>query len=266
MNTLRELQDSFQRAIVDGDDAVLAEIVDTSKEKRDVLLGVYRNAYVLRLIEFLANDYEKLKALLGDDQFDALARAYVAAHPSHTPNARWFGGKLPDFLRTAQDYREMPALGDLAALEKALNDSFDAEDAVALTMDGLSGLEPQAWAGLVLTPHPCAIRIDLSTNAADIWSHLNDGDTPPAPATAAAPVRILVSRDNGMASFRALEDEEAMMWDEASNGVAFGVLCEMVAAHSGEDEAASRAAGYLSAWIERGLIASPSHARATGGA
>jgi hypothetical protein len=32
-----------------------------------------------------------------------------------------------------------------------------------------------------------------------------------------------------MARFRVLPPEEAMMWDAASKGVAFSVLCEMVA-------------------------------------
>ena len=39
-----------------------------------------------------------------------------------------------------------------------------------------------------------------------------------------------------MARFRPLSAEEAMMWDEAANGVRFGVLCEMVATFAGEDE------------------------------
>ena len=257
MSALSELQESFQRAIVEGDDTVLAEIVDTSKERRDVLLGVYRNAYVLRLIEFLANDYEKLKALLGEEQFERIAREYIAAHPSHTPNARWFGEKLPDFLRSAPDYRGVPVLGDLAALEKALNDSFDAAEVTTLAMEDLAAIETDAWATLTLAPHPCASRIDLTTNAANIWSYLHRCEEPPAPADAESPVRILVSRDDGMAVFRILDGEEAMMWDEAADGVSFGVLCEMIAAHSGEEDAASRAAGYLSAWIGRGLLARP---------
>jgi len=44
MTQLKELQESFQRAIVEGDGAVLAQICDSPKEKRDVLLGVYQNA------------------------------------------------------------------------------------------------------------------------------------------------------------------------------------------------------------------------------
>jgi hypothetical protein len=48
MSSLKELQESFQRGILAGDDAILSEIKDSPKEKRKVLFGVYRNAYVQR--------------------------------------------------------------------------------------------------------------------------------------------------------------------------------------------------------------------------
>ena len=47
MKTLRELQDSFQRGILAGDDAILGEVNDSSKEQRKVLESLVRTeAYV----------------------------------------------------------------------------------------------------------------------------------------------------------------------------------------------------------------------------
>lgn len=258
MSSLKELQERFQRAVVDGDDAVLAEIVDTSKEKRDVLLGVYRNAYVLRLIEFLANDYEKLHALLGDAQFDTMARAYIAATPSHTPNARWYGKKLPAFLKRTAPYASTALIADLARLECALNDAFDATDGKVLPLEELASIAPEGWPALSFAPHPSVARIDHSTNAADVWRALHAEQTPPDELRLKDPARIVVYRSNGMATFRVLAPDEAMMWDEAANGVAFSVLCEMLAAFAGEDEAAAHAAGYLKGWIDAGMLASAS--------
>jgi len=65
-----------------GDDKVLGEILDSPKEKRDILFGVYRHAYVSRLVETLRNDHEHLHGYLGDEMFDAMGVAYVAAKPS----------------------------------------------------------------------------------------------------------------------------------------------------------------------------------------
>lgn len=254
MNSFKDFQDSFQRAIVEGDDTILADILDSSKEKRDVLLGVYRNAYVARLIEFLTNDYEKLQALLGEDQFDDMARAYIAAHPSTTPNARWYGATLPTFLQNQSPWSEQPLLADLATLELKLNDTFDAEDAPALTLEDLAAVAPEDWPGLTFTPHPCVYRIEHGTNAADIWRALHAEGTPPEAKRLDEPAALVVYRDDGMSSFRILSADEAMMWDEASKGVTFSVLCEMLAMFAGEDEAPARAAGYLRGWIETGML------------
>lgn len=255
MSSFKDFQDSFQRAIVEGDDTILADILDSSKEKRDVLLGVYRNAYVARLIEFLTNDYEKLQALLGEDQFDDMARAYIAAHPSTTPNARWYGATLPDFLRSRSPWSDQPLLADLATLELALNDTFDAEDAPVLALEDLAAIAPEDWAGLTFAPHPCVHRIEHRTNAADVWRALHADETPPETQQLGEPAVLLVYRNDGMASFRVLTADEAMMWDEATKGVAFSVLCEMLAMFAGEDEAPARAAGYLRGWIETGMLA-----------
>ena len=48
--------------------------------------------------------------------------------------------------------------------------------------------------------------------------------------------------------FRKLPTEEAMMWDEAANGIPFGVLCSMLATYDDPDGAAARGAGYLHGW------------------
>jgi hypothetical protein len=54
--------------------------------------------------------------------------------------------------------------------------------------------------------------------------------------------------------FRELSAEEAMMWDEASGGIPFGVLCSMLATYDDPDGAAARGAGYLHGWITAGLL------------
>ncbi len=253
---LATLQAKFQKAVVDGDDGVLEDIVDSPKETRTILLGVYRNAYSSRLIEILATDYPKLHALLGDEQFAELAQGFVAAHPSQTPNARWFGIRFPAYLAGANNYDQNILLAELAEIERALNDVFDAEDMTILTLADLSGIAPDAWATLNFTPHCAVRRLDLTTNAAELWQALHEEADMPEVGPLSATQHILVSRDDGMACFRQMTDDEAMMWDEAANGVAFSVLCEMLAMHGGEDDAAVRAAGYLQTWIGAGLLSS----------
>jgi hypothetical protein len=107
----------------------------------------------------------------------------------------------------------------------------------------------------VFEPHPTTIRLTFATNAAEIWTALKNEAPPPKPARLPDPQALLVWRDGFMAHFKPLSTEEAMMWDEATKGVRFSVLCEMVATFAGEDEAELRAASYLKGWIDLGMLA-----------
>ena len=255
MNEFERLQDEFQRGIMSGDDKVLGEILDSPKEKREILFGVYRHAYVSRLVEALRNDHEHLHGYLGDEMFETMGAAYVAAKPSHHPNMRWFSQGLPEFLSTTEPYRDHPAIGDLAAFEKALNDAFDAPDRPVVTLEDVSAFPPDVWNDLRFKPHPTACRLDLSTNALEIWQALKNEETPPDAATLDEPNRVLIWRDDVTPMFRELPGEEAMMWDEAVADVPFGVLCSMLATYNDPDSAAARGAGYLHGWVTSGLLA-----------
>jgi hypothetical protein len=255
MKSLREIQDSFQRGILAGDDTILAEVKDSAKEQRKTLFGVYRNAYVARLAEIVGEDYEQVHAYVGDQAFAKLVTAYIAANPSDQRNARWFGRHLPAFVRENSAYAKHPEIAEIAELEKALADAFDGPDAEPLGVEALAAIPPEAWPKLVFKPHPTAIRLTFKTNAADIWSALKSETAPPEPKHLPEPQAIVVWRQNFMSRFRPLSAEEAMMWDEAAKGVWFSVLCEMVATFAGEDEAELRAASYLKGWIDSGMLA-----------
>jgi putative DNA-binding protein len=252
MSSLKDLQESFQRGILAGDDTILAEIKDSAKEERTVLFGVYRHAYVARLAEVLADDYEQLHAYPG---FARLAKSYIAAHPSDRKSARDFGRHVPEFLKTDAGFGKHPELAEIASLERALADAFDGPDAEPLKLAKLVETAPELWTNLVFAPHPTAIRLTFRTNAADIWSALREETAPPQSRRLPEPQAILVWRHDVTARFRLLGAEEAMMWDEASAGTRFGVLCEMVATYGGEESADFRAATYLKDWVDMGSLA-----------
>jgi hypothetical protein len=254
MSEFARQQSDFQRGILAGDDAVLAEILDSPQEKREVLFGVYRHAYGSRLVDALRNDHGLLHGYLGDEMFDTMGYAYVAAKPSHHPNLRWFSQGLPDFLKSTEPYSDHPILAGLAALEKALNDAFDAADAPVLALADMAGFAPELWNTLKFQPHPASHRLDVSTNAAAVWLALKNDETPPDAVTLDEPGRLLIWRQDVTPMFRELIPEEAMMWDEAADGIPFGVLCSMLATYDDPDNAAARGASYLHGWITSGLL------------
>jgi hypothetical protein len=253
MSDFARQQSDFQRGILTGDDKVLAEILDSPKEKREVLFGVYKYAYGSRLVDARRNDHKLLHSYVGDEMFDEMGQAYVVANPSQHPNLRWFSQGLPDFLKAAP-YGEYPILSDLAALEKALNDAFDAKDAPVVELADMARFAPEAWNDLRFEAHPSSCRFDLSTNVAAVWLSLKNDEMPPDAVSLEQPARLLIWRQDVTPMFRELSAEEAMMWDEASGGIPFGVLCSMLATYDDPDGAAARGAGYLHGWITAGLL------------
>lgn len=251
--TLAELQARFQAAVVDGDDGVLALIPPNSRTSNAVLLGVYRHAYVARLIEVARGAYPVLAAYMGEEAFDAAARRYVERYPSRHANARWFASDLPELL-AGDEFAATPELRDIALLERQLDTAFDAADAPILDLAALAAHPPEAWGGLVFTPHPSAALLTLVTNAFDIWLALKDEATPPAILTLAGPETLLIWRRDSIPTVRRLEAEERMLWTEAARGKSFAGLAEMAATFDDPETAALRVAQYLNGWLQAGLL------------
>lgn len=251
---LKDFQDQFQRAILDRDDGILADIPDGPHETKSNLLGIYRDAYALRLIEVIGNAHEVLRPYVGGQQFEDMARAYIASCPSRHPNARFFANRLPEFLQATAPYSDNPELSELAALERALNDAFDAVDTPVLSMEDLTAIPAELWARLSFVAHPSAVRLEARTNAAAIWSALKAGEVPPSATVCKDATHLIVWRHDTTSMFRALSAEEAMMWDEMAKGCRFGDLCEMLATYDDPPKAPARAAGYLKMWLDAGNL------------
>lgn len=258
--SLAELQGMFQRAVTDGDGSVLGVITDSSREARETLLGVYQSAYRARLVEILRNDYAQLARVTGDTVFEVLALGYIAARPSRTSNARWFGAAFPDYLASHPEDGTSPERAELARFGRALNDAFDAADGTRLTLADLAAVPVEAWGDLVFTPHPALRRLDLATNAIELWRWASDGasaSSRPEARRLSEPERIAVYRPELTPRYRRLGYEEAMMLDQMTERVSFSGLCEMVGTYGGEDGAALRAASHLKLWIEEGMLSGP---------
>src|SRR6185295_518700 len=98
-----------------------------------------------RLHECLGNDYPGLRAMLGEKEFLVVARVYVATHPSHHPNIRWFGRHMADFIGPWVPVPICEAAKSMARFEWALGAALDAADAAPLGFADLAGLPAEAW-------------------------------------------------------------------------------------------------------------------------
>lgn len=258
--SLADLQRAFQDYLLESSDGFASAVRDTKKIDRVTLLGVYRDAYTLRLIEALTVDYPGLMAMAGPADFDYMARAYIAAHPSRHPSVRWFGKGLPDFLATTPPFNATLAPAEMALFEWSMGEAFDAPDAVPVTVEAMMAVPPEAWETLTFTVLPSLQRLTLSFDVPQAYQRRDEqqpGDLEVEPSEQL--VDWVIWRPERITNFRSLEPDEAVLLDALAEGRPFPELCEAIVPMVGEDQAMARAAGFLRMWVEGGMIASFAH-------
>jgi hypothetical protein len=258
--SLGDLQRAFQDYLRASSERFTAAVRDTRKADRTTLLEVYRDGYALRLIEVLTNDYPGLLAMAGPADFDCMARAYIAAHPSRHPSVRWFGKHLADFLAGTPPFNATMAAAEMARFEWALGDAFDSPDATPIGAGELIALPAEAWETLAFAALPSLRLLSFEFEVPPAWQRRDEQEPGNLEVErAAGPVPWVIWRPQFTSHFRSMEPDEAAMLATLVEGRSFPELCEEVAPHVGEDQAAARAAGLLRAWVEEGMIASFSH-------
>jgi hypothetical protein len=119
---------------------------------RKTRIRVYADAYYLRLRDVLSGDFPRLAALLGPESFEEAASGYLEVFPSKQPSVRHLGSALAEFLRGRENIPK--CLADLAQLEWARVEVFDAPDAESATIGDFVSVPPDAWTALRFTTIP----------------------------------------------------------------------------------------------------------------
>jgi hypothetical protein len=218
------------------------------------LLRVYQQAYAARLTAALRDNFGVVPRVLGDEAFDALARAYIAEHPSTHPSIRWFGDRLPAFMVRRDDLVPHPALVDLARLEWALRSAFDAADAPVLMADDLGSVAAQAWPELVFAPMPGLQLLRLQWKVGPAWRLLQGVGEPELPEPEPLDHDLLVWRQGLAPRWRTVEAREAGLLQRVIGGMAFGELCAWADDGSPDGDAAAQVASALRRWVADGLL------------
>lgn len=124
-------------------------------------IEIYSRMYFLRLRDALREDYPAVAHALGPRRFDDVVRSYLRAHPSRFYNLNRLGHRLPGFLARRRSLPHRPLLADLARLEWAITEVFDAPRSATANASGWTGLDPERWARARFRPIPALRLLEL---------------------------------------------------------------------------------------------------------
>ncbi len=203
-------------------------------------LEVYAGMYFFRLRDSLAEDFARTAAALGEARWHNLVTDYLLAHPPTSWSLRWAGEALPEFLRAHAYGAERPWLSDVAALEQARNEAFQALDATPLRPEELAFVLPEAWPRLRFVPAPGTALVSTRWDLAGWWGDAASGEPPGALEDEAT---LLVFRDaEDDVRHEAIAPEEAEAARLLLAGAPFAEVCGAFAdAAADETDAARRA-------------------------
>jgi hypothetical protein len=262
MLSLREVQESFFRSLarVPGggsahfDPALVRTIEGRGQLGPQARIDIYARMYFARLLEVLHEDFPRVAAILGCERFDAISRTYLARHPSTNPSLRHLGRHFAEFLNIQKEIHELPFLGDLARLEWARLEVFDAPDVEPLRIESLHKLAPDDWPELRLQLIPAYQTLRSDWPVQEIW----------AAAESAAPQRegfqpetttLRVWREGFAVYHTKMDAAEQQALDCLGAGESFAMVCAALEALLPTEEAAATAGSLLLRWIEDGILA-----------
>jgi hypothetical protein len=260
---LRELQLRLRALIFDhgdGTPAALARLERAAAElpirgddrlSAGARLAIYAGMHFVRIRDVLAEDFPATRIAAGDS-FDRFVGSYLRAHPTDDPSLRRAGRHLGAFLERHPEHARFPWQADLAKLEWAMIEAFDALDQAVLTAETLQELAPEEWPGLAIEPVRSLRVLDCAFPVERIRTDLLEAG-PPA-AWEPEPTTLQVWRQGATVYHRRIGRPERRALERLGGGVPFAELCESLAAERSEAEAAGTVLTLLRAWLADELL------------
>lgn len=129
---------------------------------------LYRDSIFVGLADALSAVYPTVHQLVGEDFFYAMARAYVAKHPSTSRNLNAYGDRFANFIAEFEPANSLPYLAEVAQLEWGYHQVFYAADEKPLDIKALEAISEEKYPTLKFQLHPASQLFSFSYPIYDI--------------------------------------------------------------------------------------------------
>jgi hypothetical protein len=228
MLRLRELQQNFAAAVLDGAQNGFERQIQEAGLSGARRLQIYRNNTLLNLTASLRATYPVICRLVGNGFFDYAAAQYLAAYPSRSGDLEEFGGDFARFLETFAPAAELVYLPDVARLEWIYRQIFYAADHPPLNLTALAQVPIEQQGDLHFQRHPAAQLLQSAFPILRIWQvNQEDYAGDAAVDLTAGGIKLLaLRRDNFEIEFQPLAAGEFILLLALEQGCSFAAACE----------------------------------------
>jgi hypothetical protein len=237
---------SFAPALLDPDRATPPLVEGPNGKTATKRYNVYRNNVTVSLINALAANFPATRRITGEEFFRAMARFHIRATPPVSPILFEYGRDFPDFIERYRYAQSMPWLADVARIERAWLDAYNAADAEPLAPRALASIPPERLADTVLMPHP-ATRIVCSRFPAVTIFATNRSGGPVGRKEAIDPEDALITRPHLEVAVRHLPRGGAVFLTHLIAGDPLGTAASAAIADGAAFDLSANIAGLLEA-------------------
>ncbi len=209
-------------------------------------LGIYAEMYYLRLVEVLTAEYPTTRTLLGEAAFDRACRAFLARHPSTERTLQSLSARFPQFLRRHLKGRRNARLAvDVARIERAMEEVFDAPRAEPVRFEVLKRIPADHWGAVNLALTPALRLLALECDTDSYMTAVRSSRA--KPSARLRPTFVIVYRKDLRAWRRAVSREQFKLLEGLGKGWPIGravyVSCRTLRVRP------ERLAALLSSWF-----------------
>jgi len=221
-------------------------------------LEIYREQFWLRHTGALVEDFPGLSGILGQSEWEKLAESYLTALHSPSFTLRDLGERLPEHVEECTWLSHHALCLDMARLEWAYVELFDAPEAPPLDPKKVASLTAEQWQGVVVTFDPALQLMQVGYPVAELRRALCDTTrTEPVAIPEADAQNLVLYRGKNLNLFHSKVSQPAYeLLGALHAGTPLVSACEKVIdAHPADAESLeAKVFGWFGDWGERGWI------------
>jgi len=218
-------------------------------------LEIYREQFWLRHTSALVEDFPGLSGILGQEEWEKLAEQYLTEVTPDSYDLRDLGARLPEVIERASWLSHQALCLDMARLELAYIEVFDARDTPPLAPERLATIPEETFAEARLLIAPSVRLLAVRYPVGNLRRKLRAQGNDPVTIPDETPQQLVVYR------------LERQLWDMPVSKVAFtflaglasgktlGAAAELAASGpEAEAELSTSIGAWLQEWTAKGLV------------